>query len=180
MASTANTTRHFVIDGRPCATGLVPIGDAWAFTNPSLGRGIALGILHASSVVGAVTDLLDRPLELAAAWERVTQDEAAPWHESTVEFDRIRAPEVEACRLRRPDPHDPRDPMVAQARAFDSARHYDAQVLHWYGEISSCNTLPSEVLARPGVVERVLDVAASNPPYRTPGPDRGELEDLLA
>lgn len=179
MASTANTTRQFVIEGRPCATGLVPIGDAWGFTNPSLGRGITLGLLHAASVVAVVTDLVDQPLEVSLAWERVTQDSAAPWHESTVEFDRIRGPEVEAYRLRQPDPHDPQDPTVARSRAFDSARHYDAQVLHWYGEISSCNTLPMEVTARPGLFDRVLEVAGQHPPYRTPGPDRAELEALL-
>ncbi len=180
MASTANTTRQFVIDGRPCATGLVPIGDAWAFTNPSLGRGIALGLLHAAGVVGVMAERMDHPVELASAWDRVTRERAAPWHESTAEFDRIRGPEVEAYRLRRPDPHDPDNPVVARWRAFDSARHYDAQVLHWYGEISSCNTLPTEVTTRPGVVERVLDIAGQNPPYRTPGPDRAELEALLA
>ena len=31
----------------------------------------------------------------------------------------------------------------------------------------------------PGVFDRVLDVAMSNPPYATPGPSRAELEDLL-
>jgi hypothetical protein len=135
--------------------------------------------VHAAGVVAVVTDLVDQPLELALAWERVTRDSAAPWHESTVEFDRIRGPEVEACRLGLPDPHDPHDPTVARSRAFDSARHYDAQVLHWYGEISSCNTLPKEVTARPGLLERVLEVAGQHPPYRTPGPDRAELEALL-
>jgi hypothetical protein len=180
MASTANTTRQFVIEGRPCATGLVPVGDAWGFTNPSFGRGIALGLVHAVDVSDVIAELVDQPVELSVAWERVTQAQAAPWHRSTAEFDRIRVPEVEACRTGKPDPHDPHDPIVARSRAFDSARHYDAQVLHWYGEISSCNTLPTEVTTRPGVMERVLDVAGHHAPYRTPGPDRAQLEALLA
>jgi 2-polyprenyl-6-methoxyphenol hydroxylase-like FAD-dependent oxidoreductase len=179
MASTANTMRQFVIEGRPCATGIVPIGDAWAFTNPSLGRGIALGLMHAAAVTPLIAELIDQPVALALAWERTTRDQVAPWHESTAEFDRIRGPEVEAFRQRRPDPHHPRDPIVARSRAFDSARHYDPQVLNWYGEISSCNTLQTEVITRPGVLERVFEVAHQNPPYRTPGPSRTELDALL-
>ena len=130
MASTANATRRFVVDGQPCATGLVPVGDAWGFTNPSLGRGISLGIMHAVGVVDAVAAHLDQPAEMAAAWDRVTEAEAVRWHDATVQFDRVREPEVEAYREGRPDPHDPSDMMVAAYRAFDSARHYDAQVLH--------------------------------------------------
>ena len=37
-----------------------------------------------------------------------------------------------------------------------------------------------EVIAREGVFERVLEVALSTPPYSSPGPNRAELEELLA
>ena len=57
MVSSANTTREFVVDGRPCATGLVPVGDAWGFTNPSLGRGISLGVMHAAAIADAAVNL---------------------------------------------------------------------------------------------------------------------------
>lgn len=179
MVSTANTTRQFVVDGRPCATGLLPIGDAWGFTNPSIGRGISLGLKHAVAVTDALVEIVDRPELMAATWNEVTEAHAVPWHESTVQFDRVRGPEVEASRLGQPDPHDPSDPMVAISRAFASAMHYDAQVLAWNQEIASCLTLPIEVLARSGVIERILTVAGENPPYATPGPDRAQLEELL-
>ena len=105
---------------------------------------------------------------------------AVPWHEATVQFDRVRGPEVEAYRLGQPDPHDPSDPNIARVRAFNSASHHDAQVLSWFSEISSCRSLGVEVLTRPGLFERVLEVASENPPYATPGPDRSKLEALLA
>jgi 2-polyprenyl-6-methoxyphenol hydroxylase-like FAD-dependent oxidoreductase len=179
MASTANTTRTFVVDGQPCATGVVAVGDAWGFTNPSLGRGIALGIMHAVDVAPVVAAHLDSPGQLPAAWTSATEARAAPWHDSTVQFDRVRGPEAEAIRLGKPDPHDPQDPMIAGFRAFDSARHYDAQVLNWFGLQAACVALPLEVASGEGVFERVLDVAGRHPPYRTPGPDRAELEALL-
>jgi 2-polyprenyl-6-methoxyphenol hydroxylase-like FAD-dependent oxidoreductase len=180
MTSTTNARRSFVVDGTPVATGLVPVGDAWGFTNPSLGRGITLGIMHAVDVVDAVVRNLDDPVALAAAWARATESNAEPWHEATVGYDRIRGPEVEAYRQGLPDPHDPNDPAVAGFRAFNTARHHDPLVLSWFGEQMSCFTLTSELIAREGVFERVLEVALAHEPYHVPGPDRRQLESLLA
>jgi len=180
MASTANTTRSYIVDGAPCATGLVPIGDAWGFTNPSVGRGITLGLKHAVGAVSAIAEHLDKPAEMALAWDRATEEQAMPWHAATVDIDRVRGPEADAFRLGLADPHDPNDLGIAGARAFASAVHYDAQLLAHYGEIMSCMTLAPDVIARPGVLERVIEVASQNPTHETPGPDRGKLEDLLA
>lgn len=179
MASTVNTRREFVVDGTPVATGLLPVGDAWGFTNPSLGRGITLGLVHAVDVAGVVTSHLDDPAKMAAEWDVATTTNAAQWHDATVQYDRVRGPEVEAYRQGLPDPHAPDDMGVAGFRAFDSARHYDPQVLHWYGEQATCFTLPGDLIAREGVFERVLDVALSNEPYVMPAPDRATLETLL-
>jgi hypothetical protein len=179
MASTANTTRDFVVDGVPCATGIVPIGDAWGFTNPSIGRGITLGLMHAVDITPAIAEHTEDPHRLATEWERRTAERAARWHTSTVAFDRIRTPEVEAHLRGLPDPFDPSDPSVAGPRAFASASHHEPDVLQWFFEVVGCFSLPDEVMAREGVFERVLDVAHSTPPYRSPGPTRAELEELL-
>lgn len=180
MASTANTRRTFVVDGLPVATGVLPVGDAWGFTNPSLGRGITLGLAHALDVADVVAAHLDDPAAMATEWDRATAANAARWHDATVQYDRVRGPEVEAYRQGLPDPHDPNDMAVAGFRAFDSARHYDPQVLQWYGEQATCFTLADDLIAREGVFERVLDVALSNEPYVMPAPDRATLETLLA
>jgi 2-polyprenyl-6-methoxyphenol hydroxylase-like FAD-dependent oxidoreductase len=50
----ADRRRSFVVDGRPVVTGLVAVGDAWACTNPSLGRGVSIGALHACVLRDAV------------------------------------------------------------------------------------------------------------------------------
>jgi len=179
MASTANTTREFVRDGLPCATGVVPVGDAWGFTNPSIGRGITLGLMHAVDIAPAIAEHMEDPRRLATEWERRTDERAARWHASTVDFDRIRAPEVEANLQGLPDPFDPSDPSVAGPRAFASASHHDPQVLQWFFEVVGCFSLPGDVMARDGVLERVIDVAQSSPPHVSPGPTRAELEQLL-
>ncbi len=180
MAATANTTREFIVDGTPCATGVVPLGDAWGFTNPSIGRGITLGLMHVVDMVPAIAECVDDPVELAAEWDRRTGDRPARWHATTVDFDRLRAPEVDAFMRGLDDPFDPSDPSVAGPRAFRSAAHYDPQVLEWFFEVVTCRSLPDEVIGREGVLQRVLEVALSNPPYSSPGPSRAELEAMLA
>jgi hypothetical protein len=69
---------------------------------------------------------------------------------------------------------------VAGPRAFASAAHYDPQVLQWFFEVICCLSLPDEVIAREGVFDRVLEVALSTPRYSSPGPNRTELEEILA
>jgi hypothetical protein len=44
----------------------------------------------------------------------------------------------------------------------------------------SCFELPGELIARPGLFEKVLEVAAANPPYKVPAPTRAELEELVS
>ena len=180
MAATANTTREFVVDGKPCATGVVPLGDAWGFTNPSIGRGITLGLMHVVDMAPAIAEHIDAPIQLAGEWERRTGDRPARWHAATVGFDRLRAPQVDAFLQGLDDPFDPSDPSVAGPRAFASAAHYDPQVLQWFFEVTGCFTLPGDVMARQGVLERVREVASSAPPYSSPGPNRAELEEVLA
>jgi hypothetical protein len=167
------------VDGTPCATGVVPLGDAWGFTNPSIGRGITLGLMHVVEMAPAIAQNIDDPRRLAGEWERRTADRPARWHAATVDFDRQRAPQVDAFRQGLDDPFDPSDPSVAGPRAFTSAAHYDPQVLEWFFEVLGCFSLAEDVIAREGVFERILEVALSNPPYVSSGPDRAELEELL-
>ena len=48
MSGIVDRYRRFVVNGAPVATGLVPLADAWACTNPSAGRGLTVGFLHAA------------------------------------------------------------------------------------------------------------------------------------
>jgi 2-polyprenyl-6-methoxyphenol hydroxylase-like FAD-dependent oxidoreductase len=47
MARIPDRHRSLVVDGEPVATGVVAVADSWACTNPSVGRGITIGLLHA-------------------------------------------------------------------------------------------------------------------------------------
>ncbi|HEY1319667.1 MAG TPA: FAD-dependent oxidoreductase, partial [Streptosporangiaceae bacterium] len=57
MAGLEDRHRRLVIDGVPVATGVVAVGDAWACTNPSLGRGASIGLLHACALRDVLRDV---------------------------------------------------------------------------------------------------------------------------
>ena len=179
MVSTANTRRSYVIDGVPVATGIVPVGDAWGFTNPSIGRGITLGVMHAVDTVPAVVEHLDDPVAAHQAWQTATDARAVPFHEATIAFDVTRGPEVEAERHGLPVPVSD-DPAAQIGKALDSARHYDADVFRAWAEVGTLQAQPLDVIGRPGVLDRILEVASTNEPYQAPGPTRQELEALVA
>ena len=46
MGGIVDRYRHFRVDDKPVATGIASVGDAWACTNPSNGRGMTLGLIH--------------------------------------------------------------------------------------------------------------------------------------
>jgi len=56
----------------------------------------------------------------------------------------------------------------------------DPEVLRGLLEIVTCLALPQQVMARPGMQERIARYADAPPPPPTPGPDRAQLLDLLA
>jgi 2-polyprenyl-6-methoxyphenol hydroxylase-like FAD-dependent oxidoreductase len=73
MAGVLDRYRSFVVDGRPIVTGYAAVGDAWACTNPSAGRGISVGMIHAQLLRKAVREHLDDPVAFAEAWHEYTE-----------------------------------------------------------------------------------------------------------
>ena len=76
--------RRFVVDGMPVATGVVAVGDAWACTNPSAGRGVTVGLLHAQLLRDAIRSDLGDPEGFVRAWYTVTEAEVAPYYWSQI------------------------------------------------------------------------------------------------
>ena len=160
-------------------TGIALLGDAWACTNPSLGRGISLGLVHASMLRAAVREHVRDPYAFAAAWDEATERELAPWYESTVVVDRTRLAELEAARNGGPYTV-PADRASRLREALPRAMGGDADVFRAGLEIAGCLSLPSEVFARPGFAERIMAAAAARGDARLPGPGRERLLELLS
>jgi 2-polyprenyl-6-methoxyphenol hydroxylase-like FAD-dependent oxidoreductase len=178
MAGVLDRYRRLLSNERAVATGLALVGDAWACTNPSLARGLALGLDHVARLRDTVRSHLDDPQEFAQAWDEATEAEFTPWYRATVATDRARLAEMEALRNGTEAP--PADDLASAVRAmFPAAAARDPDLFRALMEIVGCLTLPAEVFARPGVAERVLELAAPDEVPRAPGPTRAELLELL-
>jgi hypothetical protein len=179
MAGVLDRHRRLWVDGAPVVTGLVAVADAWSCTNPSLGRGIALGLLQAVQLRDALRDGADEgPRAFAARWDEVVGSALTPWYRATVAVDQARLRDMRAARDGQP-PAEPQGPAALGAALGRAAAH-DQDLFRALLEIIGCLALPAEVFSRPGLVERVLQVASEHEPAPVPGPDRERLMRLVS
>ena len=171
MAGVLDRRRRIVVDGQPVITGLVPVGDAWACTNPTAGRGISLGVAHAIALRDALRQS-DDPARFVIGFDQVTEATLTPWYHNQVAVDRRRAADLQAVIEGRPLP--PRDAERAKQAAFFAAAAADADVARASFDVLACLALPEEVMRRAGIAERVAAFAGSSPPPM-PGPTRADL-----
>jgi 2-polyprenyl-6-methoxyphenol hydroxylase-like FAD-dependent oxidoreductase len=179
MAGVLDRYRRLAVDGRPLVSGLVLVADAWACTNPSLARGLALGLDHAARLRDTVRAHLDDPAELAQAWDSVTEAEFTPWYRATVATDRARLAEIDRLRNGAAPPPPADRPALARARLPVAATR-DPDLFRAFLEIVGCLTLPTDVFARSGLADRVLELTETGDLPAPPGPTREELLALLA
>jgi 2-polyprenyl-6-methoxyphenol hydroxylase-like FAD-dependent oxidoreductase len=176
MAKIEDRHRSFVVDGLPVATGVLPVADAWACTNPSLGRGMSIGALHAA----ALRDLLHDPptdaVALALAWHDVTVAIVEPWYRTTLSFDSSRLAEIDAQIAG--ESFDP-DPEYGLTLALQCAAGKDPELLRAFLEIVCVLELPETVVAEPGIVDRIIELGKDWRDEPLPGPNRDELVALL-
>ena len=97
MSGAVDRSRHFVVDGVPVVTGMLTIADAAACTNPSVGRGMSLGLLHTVVMRDAVRQHLGDPVDLALAFHEATVEQLDPWHQATKDLDHGRIAEMHAA-----------------------------------------------------------------------------------
>ncbi len=179
MGGIVDRHRRLHYGGQPIATGVALVGDAWACTNPSLGRGMTLGLMHVRRLRDIARSHLDEPHEFAEAWDAVTESEFTPWYRETVEEDHARLQEIEALRDGRvPEP--PSDPSAAMRGAMFASFAFDADVFRAFLGTRACLWRIEEACADERLMQRMTELARDAPPLRLPGPDREQLLSLLA
>jgi hypothetical protein len=180
MGGVVDRYRRCLGNGAGPPAGVVSVADAWACTNPSLGRGIALGLLHTALLRRLVREHTEQPGALAEAWDAATEQELTPWYRATVAVDRARLAEIDAIRSGVEPPAPRPDDVGAQVRAaLPVAMSRDADAFRAGMEIAGCLALPQEVFARPGLAERVLE-ATGGEVASLPGPTRAQVLELVA
>jgi hypothetical protein len=108
----------------------------------------------------------------------MTETRVTPWYRNTVELDRRRNALYNTFLGGRPEPQ-PTDPRAQVTDALAVAMMYDADLFRAWLEIRSVQALPQEIMARPGVVDRIMQVASTHEAVIPLGPSREELLRML-
>src|SRR5262249_40893258 len=117
MSGVVDRYRRFVVDGSPVVTGLLSVADAWACTNPSAGRGLTVGLLHAVRLRDAVREAIDDPFTLARRFDEMTEADVAPWYHAQIAADRMRFATIQALCAER-EPPEPGDELSRRMAAL--------------------------------------------------------------
>jgi 2-polyprenyl-6-methoxyphenol hydroxylase-like FAD-dependent oxidoreductase len=183
MSGIVDRRRRMVVDGTPVATGILPVGDALCCTNPSLGRGMTMGLMHAAGTAEVAGEHLGDPLALATAHDRMSQERIVPWYRQTVAVDRARKRQIEASIAGGPASPGAASPGFDDGEGMaeiQAGMLYDADVFRAFMEIISVQALPAEIMARPGFSDLLAKSVAGREPFVIPGPSRADVLRSLA
>jgi 2-polyprenyl-6-methoxyphenol hydroxylase-like FAD-dependent oxidoreductase len=174
MAMIEDRHRTFVIDGKPVATGVLALADSWACTNPSVGRGISIGAIHAAALRGLLQDggASADPVELARGWYDATMETVEPWYRGTLSFDQGRLAQIHAEMDGAPFEPTPEYEMTM---ALQVAAGKDPEMLRTFLDIAGVIDSPEQVFARPGLFEKVIELGSGWRDQSLPGMSRQEL-----
>ena len=114
------------------------------------------------------------PVALALAHDEMTQARITPWYQNTIAMDRARLAQLDAAAGRPVAPPAP-GPGAGAMRDLTVAMLYDADLFRAFIEIVSMLATPRQVLARPGMTDRIAAVAAEQEEVVIPGPTRADV-----
>ncbi|MET9885715.1 NAD(P)-binding protein [Streptomyces sp. NPDC006430] len=157
----------------PVVAGLVPVGDAIAHTNPTLGQGTSLA-LWAARRVARTADREPGSVRFAADYHAWAVRTLKPWFDFQVVADAA-VGERFATRAGRTG-------TAREAAALFDCALEDPEVMRARARVRHLAEPPGRAYADPGIRARVARWLAARPDY-TPnavGPDRGEWEKLTA
>jgi 2-polyprenyl-6-methoxyphenol hydroxylase-like FAD-dependent oxidoreductase len=174
MAGIEDRYRRLVVDGEPVATGVVAVGDAWACTNPSLGRGTSIGLMHALTLRDLLREVDPSDDELLARrFDELTTTVVEPLYRLTLWYDRHRLAEIDADIAG--TPYRPEEPRWTANKATFAASLVDPEIARAYMSLVALLTTPPELFAQPGMLDRIMQLGAGAPQYPLPGPTRQNL-----
>jgi 2-polyprenyl-6-methoxyphenol hydroxylase-like FAD-dependent oxidoreductase len=176
MAKIEDRHRSFVVDGAPVATGVIPLADSWACTNPSVGRGISIGTMHSVALRDLLREQIADPTAFALAWHDATMATTEPWYRATLDFDRGRLAHIQASIDGVEFQPDPNYEMTC---ALQTAALKDPEVLRAFLKIVGVLELPEVALGSPELFEKVIALGGDWRNEGLPGPSRRELLELV-
>jgi hypothetical protein len=170
--------RHFCPGGVPAAPGVLPLGDAFACTNPSVGRGISIGAMHAVALRDLLRDAdLGDATGTSLAWDAICEGEIGGYVRDTLFFDGHRIAEIQAQITGAPYETD--DQRWARHQTLFAHSGSQPDLLRAVLEIMSVHGRFAEVVERP-VVASAIDERMDLAVDPMPGPTRAELVSMLS
>ena len=174
LAGLEDRYRGFVVDGTPVATGVVPVADSWACTNPTHGRGTSIGMLHALVLRDQIRAAgLDDPAEFARAFHAATARIVEPWYRMTNAADRHQLGEIAAGISG--DAYDPQDPEYQLDRALEAASPQDPDCLRAFLDVRFVLRPPEQALADSELRAKIMRLGSGWRERPSFGPDRTQL-----
>jgi 2-polyprenyl-6-methoxyphenol hydroxylase-like FAD-dependent oxidoreductase len=174
LARLEDRYRGFVVDGTPVATGVVPVADSWACTNPTHGRGTSIGMLHAVTLRDQLRAVgLDDPAAFAREFHAATARDVEPWYRVTNAEDRHQLGEIAAAIDG--ETYAPPDPGYELDKALDSASGQDPDCLRANLDVRLVLRPPAQILADPDLRAKVLRLGSAWREEPALGPDRAQI-----
>jgi 2-polyprenyl-6-methoxyphenol hydroxylase-like FAD-dependent oxidoreductase len=181
MARIENRRRRLVDDEGPVVGGIVAVGDAALHTNPTLGRGISLGLWQAQHLAEVAADAPVDPVSFVARYDEWTQDNLGVWFDTQRAIDGAGVERLEAGLrgVRLPMGADPGSRRMAAAIVLAQTDPLvGASVTRMFHLLAS----PAEVFSDPEVSARLDAFLLTDPDLGRPVdvPTRAEFEALAA
>lgn len=150
MFTPLDSRRRYVIDDRPCLTGITGAGDAIGATNPAKGRGMTFAAMHGVGLRDTLR-IVTSPAEVTVAHDSWLQEHFQSWWTGTVEADRADLNRMRA--VARGDGSPPTDP----ASLFRHAAFHDPMLYRRFLRIAGVLDQPHEVMSDPAVGQRLQE-----------------------
>jgi 2-polyprenyl-6-methoxyphenol hydroxylase-like FAD-dependent oxidoreductase len=187
IAGLISRWRDYVVDGRPLALGVLPVGDAHLATNPLYGRGCTTGFVNAHLLAQVFRDHEANASALAIAHDELVREQLKPWVMQTMQTD-ADARRVATAILNGEDPDaDQTDPRTFMRSVFRDglrpAMRTDVTVLRGFFRNFNLLTPPDALAKDADFGARVFQAYQerdTRPAEPYLGPDRSELLQLVA
>ena len=179
IAKIEDRHRNLVVEGLPVVTGLVAVGDAWACSNPSVGRGASIGMAHGLLLRDRLRDVgLDDAFQFATAFHQSTTTEIEPWFDWTRSGDRHRLAQIEAEM--QGEEYRTDDVAWNLEQALANAALKDPDLLRLYLRAVQVIDPLERALAPSGWAERARELGGNWQAEPVPAPGREELVSIAS
>lgn len=181
MSRIENRRRRLTRSDGPIAGGIVSIGDAALHTNPTLGRGISMGLCHAQHLADVAHSAPDDPVGFVDAFSAWTDEHLGIWYDTQVAAD-ANTLERLAAGLRNERLAPVETPAARFAAAAFMCARADEVVGAAVARMAHLFAPPAAALGDPVVAARINDFLATGVSLERPpdNPSRAAFEALAS